>query len=260
MSTENQPYKIFVSHIAEEAALGIAVKDGLEDAFSERVRVFVSSDPRDNPGGDQWLERIKRELVDPYAKMLISLVSVNSVGEPWISIEVGAAWILDRAVFPLCHARQKLHDLPRPLQDFGGADLQSDDAADRLIKAVEKATGLQAPKRWDRARFLREMREVSVVPSATGGRDSGKKLSDLPSEQVSILQLLAVLKNDNVDEISQSQAPRGVGLTPSVFTYHAYALSDKELIYIGYGGEGEDYSITPAGLGWLIEHGEMPPS
>jgi len=75
------------------------VKDGLEDAFSQRVAVFVSSDPRDNPGGDQRLDRIKRELKDPEAKMLISLVSPTSVREPWISIELGATWILDRAVF-----------------------------------------------------------------------------------------------------------------------------------------------------------------
>src|SRR5437660_112961 len=91
--------RIFVSHIHEEAALGTVVKNGLEDAFSHRIEVFVSSDPRDNPGGDPWLEKIKGELKDPQARMLISLVSPTSVREPWISVELGAAWILDRAVF-----------------------------------------------------------------------------------------------------------------------------------------------------------------
>jgi len=59
--TEPARLKVFVSHIAEEAELGKAVKDGLEDAFSRRIQVFVSSDPRDNPGGERWLERLERE-------------------------------------------------------------------------------------------------------------------------------------------------------------------------------------------------------
>jgi hypothetical protein len=33
----------------------------LEDAFSRRVAVFVSSDPRDNPGGERWLDRLEPE-------------------------------------------------------------------------------------------------------------------------------------------------------------------------------------------------------
>jgi hypothetical protein len=45
--------KIFVSHIHEEAALASVIKEGLEDAFAGRVAVFVSSDKRDNPGGDE---------------------------------------------------------------------------------------------------------------------------------------------------------------------------------------------------------------
>src|SRR6266699_1843908 len=124
------PLKIFVSHIHEEAALASAVKEGLEDAFAGRVAVFVSSDKRDNPGGDEWSEKVRRELQDPRTCMLISLISPTSVKRPWISIELGAAWARNLALFPLCHSGSSPGTLPRPLGDFGGAALESDEAAD----------------------------------------------------------------------------------------------------------------------------------
>jgi hypothetical protein len=252
--------KVFLSHIAEEAKLGIAVKDGLEDAFSRRIAVFVSSDPRYNPGGDSWLERIKHELKDPQACMLISLVSPKSVLKPWISIELGAAWILDRAVFPLCHSGQKLGALPRPMQDFGGADLTSDDAAERLIKAVEEATGLQVPKRWPVAHFLEEMRkgvaQTAAQPATTRLVETYDQLS---GEQVQILRMLAVMKNRGSEGIPESEAPLECGIKPAVFTYHVNELVERDFANTSHWGvEGIHYSITAAGSGWLLRNNEMP--
>src|SRR5258708_8527836 len=151
--------KIFVSHVGEEAALGKVVKDWLEDAFRGSIAVFVSSDKRDNPGGDRWLDKIERELKDPQTRMLISLVSPYSLTQPWILIELGAAWILGHRVFPLCHSTQELGDLPRPMQDFGGAGLSSPQAPERLIKSVQNATTLYAPTKWPVQKFLTEMRQ-----------------------------------------------------------------------------------------------------
>src|SRR5215468_11753820 len=93
--------------------------------------------------------------------MLISLVSPASVREPWISIELGAAWALDRSVFPLCHSGLELGALPRPLGDFAGTSLASDEAGVRLIGAVEQVNGLRAPTRWSRDQFLAEMRAAA---------------------------------------------------------------------------------------------------
>jgi hypothetical protein len=67
-SKEDLRPRVFVSHIHEEAALGEVVKDELQDAFAQRIAVFVSSDRRDNPGGQRWLEKIERELKDPQTR------------------------------------------------------------------------------------------------------------------------------------------------------------------------------------------------
>lgn len=265
-------FKIFVSHVAEEAALGKAVKDGLEDAFSGRVAVFVSSDPRDNPGGDDWLQKIKRELKDSQACMLISLVGPASVREPWISIELGAAWILDRGVFPLCHSGQTLEGLPRPLQDFGGADLSNDEAAKRMVMAVEKATGLTAPKGWSRAEFLTDMREGAhqTAKRGTGTTPRGNEPRsvaslperrghiDLEPEQVRILQALARAHDEGREEVPADTLPGLTRLRPALCTYHADHLFRLGLIYVEVWSGGKDYKIKPSGIGWLVEHRALP--
>lgn len=153
--------RIFVSHRHEEAALGKALRDGLEDACSGRIAVFVSSDPRVNPGGEPWLPRIGRELKD--TQILLPLISPYSLGEPWLWLELGAAWALRLAVFPLCHSGQKLASLPRPLQDFGGTDLlEHDDAIDRLFGVVEREGELQIPTKWPRKEFLADLRRAAA--------------------------------------------------------------------------------------------------
>jgi hypothetical protein len=155
------PFRIFVSHIHEEAELAAAVKNGVEDAFRGHLRVFVSSDIRDNPGGKEWAAKLKSELKDPRLRLLVTLASQRSVVEPWISTEMGAAWILGRDIFPLCHSGLQPGALPRPMSDFGGTDLGADDSASRLIRAVEEATGLLASQWWPRERFLAELRRAA---------------------------------------------------------------------------------------------------
>jgi hypothetical protein len=264
VNQQEYPLKIFVSHIHEEAALGAVVKDGLEDAFPGRIATFVSSDKRDNPGGDRWLDKIEQELKDSRTCMLVSLVSLQSVREPWISIELGAAWIQGHAVFPLCHSGQLLGALPRPMQDFGGADLAVDDAAERLIKTVEKTTGLKTPTRWPTARFLEDMREAvhrlaaqrSPIAEAVTRSEPG-----LPSEQVQILRRFAQIQNSSGKGTPASDAARVCHLSSVEFTYHAHELEERgfvQLIPPGYGGGDAYYRLLPDGIGWLIHNSQMP--
>lgn len=254
--------KIFVSHIHEEAPLASAVKEGLEDAFAGHVAVFVSSDKRDNPGGDEWSEKVRRELQDAETRMLISLISPTSVKRPWISIELGAAWARSLALFPLCHSGSAPDTLARPLGDFGGAALESDEAADRLISAAEKATGHAVSRRWPRAAFLAELRAAADKSTTELKPERATVLKALetgrPSEQVTILQLLAQLQDANVEATTCHQGAIATSMSPSVFLYHVTQLVHeglvRDLIYVG---SDRRYEITPDGVGWLIENGRM---
>jgi len=195
--------------------------------------------------------------------MFVSLVSLQSVREPWISIELGAAWIQGHAVFPLCHSGQQLGTLPRPMQDFGGADLAVDDAAERLIKTVEKTTGLKAPIRWPTAEFLEDMREVARRPVEAQRPPIAEVPSDmgLPIEQVQILRRFAQIQDSTGKGTPASDAARVCHLSSVEFTYHAHELEERgfvRLISPGYAGGDAYYRLLPDGIGWLIRKDQMP--
>lgn len=138
--------RIFLSYIHEEAALAKVVKRQLEQAFAKILTVFVSSDATDNPGGEECLERLRRELTNPHTRMLISLISPRSLPRHWISVELGAAWGRKLGVFPLGHSGIVVpDDLPDPLKAFGGASVEQADVPRRLVHAVARAIEMPVP-------------------------------------------------------------------------------------------------------------------
>jgi hypothetical protein len=256
------PAKIFISHMHEEAALADAVMRGLEDAFKGRLTAFVSSHIRDNPGGDEWLAKIKRELLDPNLTMLVALLSPEALAQPWISIELGAVWIQNKSVFPLCHSGQTLGALPRPMQDFGGADLTTEDAAARLIAAIERATGCDVPEQWPRKAFLGDLRKAAAQRTLPGAAVTLKPragAADLPDEEVKILQLLAVAQNHGEGEMVASEIARLCGIAPARLNYYADRLLSVGLVRVSYNMyEGKSYELSSKGSGWLMDHDQMP--
>jgi len=263
MSESGKPLKVFVSHIHEEAVVAGVLKEWLEDAFQGWLTVFVSSDVKDNPGGKEWISRVKAELTDPQLRVLVSLLSPESVRAPWISVELGAVWAQGRDVFPVLHSGQVIDGLPRPMQDFGGASLANDDAVVRLIAAVRQATGLSAPSKWDFAGFLHELRGAadslaqrkhpasSLPVPARGG-------PDLPSEQVALLQILARDRDIEADDKRDSELASEAGLKISLASHHL-----GELVERGFGADmysmfGRVFRISDEGTGWLIAHDKLP--
>ncbi len=168
MVTSEKKKTVFISHIHEEAALGAVLKHWIEVAFAGQVLAFVSSDPRDLPGGKKWLAEIEMKLRDPGNCMLVSVLSPASIGRPWISLEFGGAWIQGAAILPFCHSGLANASLPRPLGDFQGACMEQSDVCERVINAVASATGLDYPTDFDFA----EMR--AALHAAVANVDSGQ--------------------------------------------------------------------------------------
>jgi hypothetical protein len=110
---ENNPSKIFISHIAEEAELALRLKSILQQDFGSSICIFVSSDIESIAAGEIWLQAIDRALNESQFELI--LCSKRSITRHWIHFEAGAGWIKDIAVIPICHTDMVPKDLPPPL-------------------------------------------------------------------------------------------------------------------------------------------------
>jgi TIR domain len=72
---------------------------------------------------EKWLERVKKEL--QVADVVVLMLSPRSVDRPWINIEWGAAWILERAdILPALYSGLTADDLPKPFGDDRAIDIE----------------------------------------------------------------------------------------------------------------------------------------
>ena len=92
---------VFISHIAEEKEVAIAVKELIESSFLGLIEVFVSSDQHSIGMGQKWLDQISAALKECVVEIV--LCSPKSINRPWINFEAGAGWVRDISVIPLCH-------------------------------------------------------------------------------------------------------------------------------------------------------------
>jgi len=162
MSAEIQyrePTVIFISHISEEAEIAALLKEIVEGDFIEQVRLFASSDISSIRGGDDWLDSI-RDGIAKSAAVLV-LCSHASVQRPWVQFEIGAAWMTNKKIVPICHSGLSLADLPMPLSSLQGLELGSPQGLNKLYRTVANALQMRnAPEVRDEAARLKRIREL----------------------------------------------------------------------------------------------------
>lgn len=98
------------------------------------MTVFVSSDPRDNTLGQEWLQKIKFNLRKCVVEIVIS--SPQSIKRPWINFEAGAGWIRNVSVIPLCHSGLDPNRLPAPLHALQAATATDEYGLKQLLRIL----------------------------------------------------------------------------------------------------------------------------
>jgi len=144
---------IFISFIHEDVKIATAVQRLIQDQLSTRS-VFLSSDPWQVFAGEVWLDRIRLEL-DP-AKVVVMLLTSESVKRPWINFEAGAAWLRGKAIIPVCYAGLSKSHLPKPYSNFQALDLRTE--AYYLVSSVAHHLDILALPPW-----LNTGKECSVL-------------------------------------------------------------------------------------------------
>lgn len=258
------PPRVFISHIHEEAGLGAVIKEWIEDAFAASgVTAFLSSDRRDHPAGQKWLDVLRDELRQ--TGVMVSLLSPTSSRRQWVNIELGATWSHGLPVIPLCHSGLAFQDLGRPFGDFNGVNLTQADAAERLLEGVAMALGLPAPRKLAFAECLAAMRRAATGAEAHPGAavapaaPAAAKGPELADQQVQILQVLARLENLGAGPTDEPTLIAECGIKPAVFKHHVAALLGMNFVHTQVWADSPvHYEISAVGSGWLIDHALMP--
>jgi hypothetical protein len=113
---------VFISHIGEEMAVALKLQSLIQAAFSNAFPVFVSSNPMSLGGGEEWYHYILDNLAK--AKVVLVLLSPESVEKPWINFEAGCGKGQKSRVIPLAFRGLTFDSLPYPLKGLQGYYLQ----------------------------------------------------------------------------------------------------------------------------------------
>jgi hypothetical protein len=137
---------IFISFIHEEEEYATCVQRFLEETLGGDFKPFLSSDKWQVHAGELWLDRIVSELRE--AKVVISMLSPESVKRPWINFEAGAAFMSATCtLIPVCFNGLTKDGLPKPYSSIQAVDLSTGNVDDQyyLVQSVAHYLGLPTP-------------------------------------------------------------------------------------------------------------------
>ena len=109
---------VFISHIVPEKAVALKLQSLIQTSFSNAFPVFVSSDPGSLGGGEEWYHHILENLSK--GKVILVLMSPESVDRPWINFEAGFGKGQKSRVIPLAFNGLSFDTLDYPLKGLQG--------------------------------------------------------------------------------------------------------------------------------------------
>jgi hypothetical protein len=109
---------VFISHIGEERAVALRLQGLIKSVFADAFPVFVSSDPGSLGGGEEWYHYILQSLGS--AKVVLVLLSPESIDRAWINFEAGFAKGQGSRVIPVAFRGLSFDMLDYPLKGLQG--------------------------------------------------------------------------------------------------------------------------------------------
>lgn len=153
--------QIFISHISEEREYAQRLKTIIQEDFLGLVEPFASSDIDGIEAGQRWLDAIKNAMKS--ATLVIVLCSRSSLTRPWVNFEVGAAWIQELPIVPLCHLGLTAKELPAPLSFYQAVEAAGIYGLERLYDSIAKAVDVRVPSPPQIHQRRREWAELEAM-------------------------------------------------------------------------------------------------
>lgn len=136
---------IFMSFIHEEVNEANFVRSFIHSALSSSIDSFMSSDRSIIYAGEDWMDRIFKELEE--TKILVSMLSPVSVSKPWINFEAGAAWMNKKVIIPVCIGGMTVGTLPKPYSSLQAIEVETFQGMHYLVSSLAHHLGLPEPRR-----------------------------------------------------------------------------------------------------------------
>jgi hypothetical protein len=119
------------------------LKRAISKDFIGLVDVFSATDATSIPAGAHWLAQLVEGLKRSHLHIVIC--SKDSVSQPWVNYEAGAAGVRDIPVIPLCHSGLMPEQLPVPLSESEGGIITQEDALQKLYHRIAELLGASVP-------------------------------------------------------------------------------------------------------------------
>jgi hypothetical protein len=133
---------VFISFIHEEEMIAKALQKFLCEVLPS-TKVFLSADTWQVYAGEIWLDRISDELRQ--SKIVLLLLSPQSVVRPWVNFEAGGAWFLDKKVIPICFHGLIKDKLPKPYSNIQAVGISDCNDQHYLVTSVTHYLRNQLP-------------------------------------------------------------------------------------------------------------------
>ena len=130
---------IFISYGSKDEELARAFEKAIRFDFLDFPRVFCSAalEP-----GTRWQRKIRDAL---RSAALVCVLCSERLETRWVSIEIGAAWISDVEIIPICYGNRQKTDLPEVLSKRQAIKAESDGELEKLYAKLAKILGCRQP-------------------------------------------------------------------------------------------------------------------
>lgn len=150
---------VFISHIAQEKDIALALQKFLRRLYLGSFNVFVSSDSNSIELGDSWQNVVFDSIQT--CDLMIVLCSPVSITRPWIPFEAGAGWSRKIPVIPVCHSGLTPGELPLPFSTLQGCVLSDEKSVQQILAKISKLFDLEIPE-LDSSTFTESIKDMEL--------------------------------------------------------------------------------------------------
>ncbi len=197
------PNKIFISHSEHDKPIVDSFVELLQTGANiPSTDIFCSSlEGMGIPTGENFIDFIKRELVDP--KAVIVFMSKNYLNSQFCLCELGASWMLSNFILPILVEPLTFNDIKGVLLNTQAARLNHSDDLNNFIESLNKKIGNSKFRfpRWEaqRDKFLEDSRVIVdklPKPEFVSGKEFQILKGNYEDAKKEISDLMARLENE----------------------------------------------------------------